>query len=264
LGAVSGPMLGAADRMRRGAWPPLTRFAASWTIGSKDDGPSKLRSARQVSPHDLRQPADEAVRRASGPPRPSAAQEAPPRSGSAPGAEVTRAGIRGKDARPSRCGGTARPAPSGRPGPARRKISLRIVGNTYTAPNGKTFRPSLFVTLTCPSYGRVGGDGTPVDSASYDYDRAARGALHFAALFDRFIQNLRRHLGYYVQYFAVIELKKRLAPHVHIAMHGTVAHAELRRVLAVMSERCDPHPAPGRRAGRRRVERGDRRAFFCC
>ena len=37
----------------------------------------------------------------------------------------------------------------------RRKVSPRTVGKTYTAPDGKTFRPSLFVTLTCPSYGRV-------------------------------------------------------------------------------------------------------------
>ena len=91
------------------------------------------------------------------------------------------------------------------------------MGKTYTAPGGKTFRPSQFVTLTCPSYGRVGEDGTPTDLAAYDYDRAARDALHFAALFDRFIQNLRRYLGYDVQYLAAVEPQKRLAPHVHIA-----------------------------------------------
>ena len=106
------------------------------------------------------------------------------------------------------------------------------MGKTYTAPDGKTFRPSLFVTLTCPSYGRVGEDGTPADPAAYDYDRAARDALAFAALFDRFIQNLRRYLGYDVQYFAAIEPQRRLAPHVHLAMRGTVSRAELRRVLA--------------------------------
>ena len=106
------------------------------------------------------------------------------------------------------------------------------MGKTYTAPDGKTFRPSLFVTLTCPSYGRVGEDGTPADPAAYDYDRAARDALAFAALFDRFIQNLRRYLGYDVQYFAAVEPQRRLAPHVHIAIRGTVARAELRRVLA--------------------------------
>jgi hypothetical protein len=34
---------------------------------------------------------------------------------------------------------------------------------------------------------------TPVDPDRYDYTAAARDALHFAALFDRFIQNLRRY-----------------------------------------------------------------------
>ena len=37
----------------------------------------------------------------------------------------------------------------------RRPVSPRTVGKPYTAPGGKTFRPSLFVTLTCPSYGKV-------------------------------------------------------------------------------------------------------------
>ena len=43
----------------------------------------------------------------------------------------------------------------------RRKVDPRTVGKTYTTPDGKTFRPSLFLTLTCPSYGRVTCDGTP-------------------------------------------------------------------------------------------------------
>ena len=103
----------------------------------------------------------------------------------------------------------------------RRKISPRTVGKTYTAPDGKTFRPSLFVTLTCPSYGRVDGGGVPADPVTYQYDQAARDALSFAALFDRFIQNLRRFLGYDLQYFAAIEPQRRLAPHVHRdARHG--------------------------------------------
>jgi hypothetical protein len=114
----------------------------------------------------------------------------------------------------------------------RRKISPRTVGTSYTAPDGKVFRPSMFITLTCPSYGKVGEDGTPADPGSYDYTRAARDALHFAALFDRFIQNLRRVLGYDVQYFATIEPQKRLAPHVHIAIRGTVSRAELRQIIA--------------------------------
>ena len=113
----------------------------------------------------------------------------------------------------------------------RRPVSNRTVGKTYTTADGKTFRPSLFVTLTCPSYGRVGQDGAPADPDTYNYTRAARDALHFAALFDRFIQNLRRLVGYDLQYFAVIEPQKRLAPHVHIAIRGTITRAELREVI---------------------------------
>jgi hypothetical protein len=114
----------------------------------------------------------------------------------------------------------------------RRKIDPRTVGQVFTAPDGKTFRPSLFVTLTCPSYGRVNSDGTPAAPDSYNYRQAARDALHFAALFDRFIQNLRRFVGRDVQYFAAVEPQRRLAPHIHIAMRGTLARAELRQVLA--------------------------------
>ena len=114
----------------------------------------------------------------------------------------------------------------------RRKVTSRTVGKTYTAPDGKTFRPSMFVTLTCPSYGRVREDGTPADPGSYDYAGAARDALAFAALFDRLMQNFRRFLGYDAQYFAAVEPQPRLAPHIHIAMRRTVSRAELRRVLA--------------------------------
>jgi hypothetical protein len=90
----------------------------------------------------------------------------------------------------------------------------------------------MFITLTCPGYGRVQADGTPADTGAYDYQRAARDALHFAALFDRFIQNLRRFLGHDVQYFATVEPQRRLAPHIHIAMRGTLSRTELRQVLA--------------------------------
>jgi hypothetical protein len=147
--------------------------------------------------------------------------------------EITNAGMRGNvlPARPQRRHRTTRRRQDAAPLP-RRKIAARTVGKTYTTPDGKTFRPSMFVTLTCPSYGRVREDGTPADPASYDYTWAARDALHFAALFDRFIQNLRRFLGYDVQYFAAVEPQRRLAPHIHLAMRGTVSRTELRRVLA--------------------------------
>src|SRR5580704_4073897 len=125
---------------------------------------------------------------------------------------IANAGIRGKvvPPRPERRHRSTRRRQDA-PDLPRRKVSPRTVGKTYAAPDGKTFRPSMFVTLTCPSYGRVTEDGTPADPAAYDYDRAARDALAFGALFDRFIQNLRRFLGYDVQYFAAVEPQKRLA-----------------------------------------------------
>jgi hypothetical protein len=148
--------------------------------------------------------------------------------------ELRRSGLRGNAdpgrSRPRRQRSTRRRQDA--PDLPKRKISPHTVGKTYTAPDGKTFRPSMFLTLTCPSYGKVGEDGTPVDPDSYGYQRAARDALHFASLFDRFIQNLRRVVGYDVQYFAAIEPQRRLAPHVHIAIRGTVSRAELRQIIA--------------------------------
>ncbi len=176
-------------------------------------------------------------RRRPGAPRPGRQRRAghrrPGRARHRAGRRNHRAGMRGNvlPARPTRRHRSTKRRQDA-PDLPRRKVTSRTVGKTYTAPDGKTFRPSMFLTLTCPSYGRVRDDGTPADPGSYDYARAARDALHFAALFDRFIQNLRRFLGYDVQYFAAVEPQRRLAPHIHIAMRGTVSRAELRRVLA--------------------------------
>jgi hypothetical protein len=133
--------------------------------------------------------------------------------------EITAAGMRGNvlPGRPQRRHRSTRHRQDAAVLP-HRKVAARTISKTYTTPDGKTFRPSMFLTLTCPSYGRVRDDGTPADPASYDYQQAARDALHFAALFDRFIQNLRRFLGYDVQYFAAVEPQRRLAPHIHLAM----------------------------------------------
>ena len=153
--------------------------------------------------------------------------------------EITRAGVRGtvttvntgsgkpqaRRSRSTRRRQDAAPLP-------RRKVSPRTVGRVFTAPDGKSYRPSMFLTLTCDSYGPVTGDGTPADPATYDYQRAARDALHFAALFDRFIKNLRRVLGYEVQYFGAVEPQRRLAPHIHIAIRGSVPRSVLRQVIA--------------------------------
>ena len=108
----------------------------------------------------------------------------------------------------------------------RKKVSKTTVGRQYA---GK-FRPSMFVTLTCDSYGRVRVDGTPVDPTAYEYRRAARDAVHFAALIDRWWQNLRRVIGWNAQYFATVEPQKRAAPHLHAAGRGSIPHEILRQV----------------------------------
>lgn len=108
----------------------------------------------------------------------------------------------------------------------------RTVGQTFTAPDGTTYRPSMFLTLTLPSYGPITpGTGTPASPSSYDYRRAALDALHFPKLVDRFWQNLRRSAGYKVQYFSAVEPQKRLAPHLHAAIRGAIPRAVLRQVV---------------------------------
>ena len=158
--------------------------------------------------------------------------------------ELAASGIRGSLARRTSTSNSDSGAPVGKrrvrstrrrqdtPGLPRRKVSARTTGRVFTSPDGKTYRPSMFLTLTCDSYGKVGQDGTPVDPASYDYQRAARDAIHFPALFDRLIQNLRRCSGYDVQYFAAIEPQKRLAPHVHVAFRGSISRTDVRQVIA--------------------------------
>jgi hypothetical protein len=156
-------------------------------------------------------------------------------------AEITRVGVRGTVTTPVPAG-DGRQAKTRRvrstrrrqdaPALPRRKIAPRTVGRAFTAPNGKSYRPSMFLTLTCDSYGKVRDDGTPADPGSYDYRRAARDALHFSALVDRFIQNLRRVLGYDAQYFGAVEPQRRLAPHLHMAIRGAIPRAVVRQVIA--------------------------------
>jgi hypothetical protein len=132
--------------------------------------------------------------------------------------ELARTGVRGTLGRTTDSGGRdydatkpeARRSRSTRrrqdaPGLPKRPVTARTTGKVYTAPDGTSYQPSMFVTLTCDSYGRVLDDGTPADPATYDYQRAARDAIHFPALFDRLVQNLRRFLGYDVQYFGAVE-----------------------------------------------------------
>jgi hypothetical protein len=148
--------------------------------------------------------------------------------------EIERSGVRGTlktgEQKAKRTRSTRRRQDA--PDLPRRPVSSRTVGKVFHGRDGKTFRPSIFLTLTLDSYGRVRSDGTPVNPATYDYTRAARDALHFSKLVDRFVQNLRRFVGYDVQYFAAVEPQRRLAPHLHMAIRGTISRAELRQVVA--------------------------------
>ena len=110
----------------------------------------------------------------------------------------------------------------------RRPVERRTLGRVY----GERYRPSTFLTLTLDSYGRVDADGAALDPDRYDYRRAARDAIHFPALLDRFWQNTRRCVGWEVQYFGTIEPQRRGAPHFHAAIRGTIPRAELRAIAA--------------------------------
>ncbi|WP_322761271.1 replication initiator [Frankia sp. Cr2] len=144
-------------------------------------------------------------------------------------------GVRGKTApdnrdRPRRTRSTRRRQDA--PDLPRLPVDRRTVGRTFTGSDGTVWRPSMFLTLTCDSYGRVNSDGAPVDPVSYDYRRAARDAIHFPKLVDRFWQNMRRAVGWDIQYFACLEPQRRLAPHLHAAMRGTIPRVLLRQVAA--------------------------------
>ena len=128
-----------------------------------------------------------------------------------------------------------------------RPMEARTVGRCFTAPDGKMYRPSMFITLTLPSYGRVvRRQGVPVDPDRYDYRRAALDAMHFAKLVDRWVQNLRRGAGFKVQYFAAIEPQRRLALHVHVAMRGAIERRVIRQVTRARISSCGGPPSTSR------------------
>jgi hypothetical protein len=75
--------------------------------------------------------------------------------------EITDSGVRGH-VLPAR---TARRHRSTRrrqdaPDLPRRKVAPVTIGKTYAASDGATYRPSMFLTLTCDSYGKVTADGS--------------------------------------------------------------------------------------------------------
>jgi hypothetical protein len=131
----------------------------------------------------------------------------------------------------------------------RQKVQPHTVGRTYTGTDGTEHRPSMWLTLTLDTYGPVhsihggrpcacrrrhGEDdpllGTPIDPDTYDYRRAAWDAVHFPRLLDRYWQNLRRAVGWNVQYAGCVEPQRRLAPHAHFAIRGTIPRTMLEKV----------------------------------
>ena len=138
----------------------------------------------------------------------------------------------------------------------RMPVEDRTIGRVFNTKEGKTYRPSTLLTVTLGSHGKVHTGartrrgrlvpcecgvlhgqrdevlGTPLDPCSYDYRQAALDAIHFAAVLDRFWQNLRRAAGWKVQYAGAVELQKRLAPHAHFAVRGTIARKLVHQVAA--------------------------------
>ncbi len=157
---------------------------------------------------------------------------------------ITAEGLRGRVAPPHTLPGNDGEQATGRrrhrstrrrqdaPDLPRQKVDPRTVGRVYVAPDGTEHRPSMWLSLTLDSYGGVREDGTPVDPSTYDYRRAAWDAVHFPRLLDRFFQNLRRCVGWNVQYAGCVEPQRRLAPHAHFAIRGTIPRELLRRAAA--------------------------------
>ncbi|WP_328466322.1 replication initiation protein [Actinoplanes sp. NBC_00393] len=158
-----------------------------------------------------------------------------------------------RDDRPRRARSTKRRHDS--PDLPRLPVDPRTVGRAFAGKAGRTYRPSMLVTLTLDSHGQVHSHlrrgayvvpcacgerhhphdpklGTPVDPAAYDYRRAALDAIHFARVLDRWWQNLRRAAGWNVQYAGAVELQRRLAPHAHFAVRGTLPRRLVNQVAA--------------------------------
>ncbi|HKD99348.1 MAG TPA: replication initiator, partial [Micromonosporaceae bacterium] len=135
-------------------------------------------------------------------------------------------------------------------------VEARTTGTVYIGKDGRRHQPSTLLTLTLPSYGPVHTEsrsrgarlqpcgcghlhreqdpllGTPLDPTSYDYGAAARDTMFFPKVLDRFWQNLRRTCGQQIQYAGCVELQRRLAPHAHYAMRGTLPRTVIRYVIA--------------------------------
>ena len=147
--------------------------------------------------------------------------------------EIHRAGMRGNVAsdRPRRHRSTRRRQDA--PALPRRKVDPRTVGKTYTTPDGKVFRPSMFLTLTCPSYGRVTARRHPGRPGQLRLRGGPRGTR---------CTSPRCSTGSGRTCAAPSATTSSTSPpsnpnavsrpHVHFAIRGTVPRTELREVIA--------------------------------
>ncbi|GAA4200638.1 hypothetical protein GCM10022220_05390 [Actinocatenispora rupis] len=181
-------------------------------------------------------------------------------------AEITAAGVRGSVLPGGRKDGTdpEESAPARKRSTRRRQdapdlprlpVANRTIPHPHIGSDGREHRDSMFLTLTLGSYGAVHSAyyrrgkvqpcecgelhgqhdtrlGTPVDPAEYDYRAAALDAIHFAKVVDRFWQNLRRAVGWKVQYAGSVEMQKRLTPHGHFAVRGALPRKLVKQVAA--------------------------------
>lgn len=84
-------------------------------------------------------------------------------------------------------------------------------------------------TLTLDSYGKVNADETSASRLRTIGERCGN-TLRCAKLIGRIIQNLRRFVGFSVQYSASVEPQRWSASHVHIAIRGAISRADLHHV----------------------------------
>ena len=116
----------------------------------------------------------------------------------------------------------------------RRKVDPRTVGRTFTGTRTGTPSYPADPTLPHPRPSTPYGPGPrrrraprstrpPTTTGGRPGTRCTSPAL-----LDRFWQNLRRAEGWNIQYFGCVEPQRRLAPHAHFAIRGTIPRGMLR------------------------------------
>ena len=126
-------------------------------------------------------------------------------------------------------------------------VEDRTVGRAFTAPVGKGLPAEHVRDVHAAVLRPVRRTGHLSTRRRYDYRRAALDALHFPKLVDRVWQNLRRAVGFKVQYFAAVEPQRRLAPHLHAAVRGAIPREVLRQVIGATYHQVWWPPSMSRR-----------------